>query len=1278
MMTPITYRPIKALLLAAIFLIQPSILHANPVITEFSASNGGELLDEDGDSSDWIEIWNSGSGAIDLAGWRLTDDASSPSKWVFPAVSLSPGEYLVVFASGKDRGIAGSELHTNFALAASGEYLALISPSGLPSTEFTPSYPPQESGYSYGSSTPSSEVVLISEDAACKAIVPDATYDALVGTNWRKNDLSFDDSAWTSGAQGVGYDRDGGSYLGDIFLDVRDDMKDTNASVYIRIPITSSIDPSNILTLTLRAKFEDGFAAFVNGSAPASASSYAPSPLAWNSSTFGGNSPESLAGVFQDFDISDVIPSLDAGTNNVLAIHGLNASTTSSDYLFRAELVAQVAEPGTATTGFFATPTPGTVNGGTTYEGILTDTAFAIGRGVFSTPFTETLSCPDPGSTLIYTTDGSLPSLSNGTQIPPADEFTAPSGPVAINTTTVLRAIAVRTGYKPTNVDTQTYLFHHDVLSQDGAGLPIYSPTSTDPNYFGPAVWDYEMDPDIVNDPRFSNLAYDLLTLPILSVAIPVEDIWGTNGIYRNQTSEGSAWERECSVEIINPDGTPGYQVNGGMRMQGSGSRKRAIGKKSMRLAFRKSYGSSRFKYPLWGVTGPPEVSNIVLRGSYFDSWTFNSDGSSATGITRSNALQFRTHYATIAHARTGNLTIASNWVHLFINGQYWGPYNTHERPDGEFAELHKGGDESDYTVIKNGGELIQGSKTAWNALMALCSTYDPANHQAILDQLDPDQFIDYIFANFWGGNKDWPHNNWYVHRNDTLGGPFRFYIWDPEHYIFDSNDRTGISTSGSPGILYDRLRRDTEFQVRFGDRVHKHMFNDGVYTLQSMKDLLEDTAVELESAMNGESARWGDEQAATPYNTIDHWRPHVNYRRDTFIPARHTTFLNELRSKNLYPDVDAPVFSQHGGAITPGHQLTMSNPEGSGTLYFTDDGSDPRASGGAVSGTAQVYSTAITLNSGVTVKARLLSGTGEWSALNEATFSLGASPTTSNLVVSEFNYNPADVSPAEQAAGFSDKDDFEFIELLNTGASTLDLSHLEFDNNIEGIGFDFSTLANPLLAPGARIVLAKDSNAYALRYGSAAGVAGNFSGRLSNSGETLTLTESGSVLLSFAYDDDHPWPDSADGQGASLVLINPMSNPNHSFASNWRASGQLHGSPEGEESLPTPPVDALADADMNGRADLIDYAMRGRPQVGFGTVGSQNHLTLEFTLDPKAEGATATVEFSDNLSSWSSSGSVSLVSESYNPDGTVTYIWQADLPATSEKQFMRVNITER
>lgn len=111
------------LLAACSLLVQGQV-----VINEFSSSNNGIVMDEDNDSPDWIELYNSSAAAVDLEGWGITDDSLKPFKWTFPSRTLQPGEYLLVFASAKDR--KGAMLHTNFKLEKGLEPLLLFEPAG--------------------------------------------------------------------------------------------------------------------------------------------------------------------------------------------------------------------------------------------------------------------------------------------------------------------------------------------------------------------------------------------------------------------------------------------------------------------------------------------------------------------------------------------------------------------------------------------------------------------------------------------------------------------------------------------------------------------------------------------------------------------------------------------------------------------------------------------------------------------------------------------------------------------------------------------------------------------------------------------------------------------------------------------------------------------------------------------------------------------------------------------------------------------------------------------
>jgi hypothetical protein len=183
----------------------------------------------------------------------------------------------------------------------------------------------------------------------------------------------------------------------------------------------------------------------------------------------------------------------------------------------------------------------------------------------------------------------------------------------------------------------------------------------------------------------------------------------------------------------------------------------------------------------------------------------------------------------------------------------------------------------------------------------------------------------------------------------------------------------------------------------------------------------------------------------------------------------------------------------------------------------------------------------------------------GTWSALNEAAFYLNRSFTT--LLITEIMYHP----PADGAV---DGDSFEFLELKNTAATTLELSGIRFTN---GIAFTFPI--GTFLGPGQFILLAGDPVSFASKYPGVS-VGGTYSGRLNNAGEKLALVHAnGNPITAFTYDDAIPWPITADGEGFSIVPANPNANPDPDNAVNWRASSSIGGSPGADDpvlNLPT------------------------------------------------------------------------------------------------------------
>ena len=228
------------------------------ILSEFMAVNTSGLADEDGDDSDWIELSNISGTAVDLTGWHLTDGALTLDKWTFPGVTLNSGARLVVFASGKDRAVAGEELHANFKLASGGEYLALVRPDGVTvESEFAPSYPPQYPDISYGAGdADGSTVQLVGPGNDVRFKVPgDASED--VGGVRPFNATIFDDSAWALAALGIGYATQAGDPY-DEFIgpggDVEGPLYQTNTTIYLRIPFNID-DSDEVTSLTLPSSY---------------------------------------------------------------------------------------------------------------------------------------------------------------------------------------------------------------------------------------------------------------------------------------------------------------------------------------------------------------------------------------------------------------------------------------------------------------------------------------------------------------------------------------------------------------------------------------------------------------------------------------------------------------------------------------------------------------------------------------------------------------------------------------------------------------------------------------------------------------------------------------------------------------------------------------------------------------------------------------------------------------------------------------------------------------
>lgn len=806
--------------------------------------------------------------------------------------------------------------------------------------------------------------------------------------------------------------------------------------------------------------------------------------------------------------------------------------------------------------GYFAVPTPGEPNGpATSYAGIVAEPRFSPARGFYEEGLEVEIHCPTSGSTIRYTTDWTEPTQTSGSLY---------SAPIPVSGdprkgVTVIRAVAFREGFLPSRTVTHSYIFPENVLTQP-ANPPGF-----------PAQWgrvgkvttgDYAMDSRVVNQNREGALE-GFRSIPSISISLPVDDFLGqARGIYSNadlKDANPPLWERACSAEMIYPDGRKGFMVNCGIRVAGGTSTDLWKSYKlSLRLFFRGDYGPTKLDFPLFPDTRVTSFDSIILDAHLNQVWTHPNLDQQLRG-------QFvREAHVTDLMNAAGSLAHHNIMAHLFIDGLYWGLYDVHERPDASFFADHLGGEKEEYDILRHqSGNLVDGNAVAWNELLrrTRLGLASQAAYESLKEYLDVDEFADYMLVNFYTGNDDWPHHNWYAGRRRLDGEVWRFSSWDAEHVLKDAAyNATGVGTAGNhlgtPGEVYNSLRQNPEWRLLFADHVQRHMLNGCLYVnpqSTAWNEAAPENNVpaaaymrrigEIDSAIRLESARWGDNRRPTqPYTRDVEWTAELNRLLRSWFPQRWGIVLNQFRSAGLYPRLAAPSFSHRGGLVDPGLLLGMSLPDGtSGAIHYTTDGSDPRLpiANDPAPG-AMTYVAPIPVLDTVRVKARTFDGT-TWSALQEALFEL--SRPEDSLAIEEIMYHP-------KGGG-----EHEFIELHNAGAHTLDLSGFRFTN-----GIDFTFAPGAALGPGERFVLVADPIAFTERY-PAVEIGGVYLGRLDNAGEKVTLRDAaGRTILSVDYGDEGFWPRGPDGLGHSLVVLDPFGDLDEPL--NWRASSREGGSP--------------------------------------------------------------------------------------------------------------------
>ncbi|MDA7888218.1 CotH kinase family protein [Akkermansiaceae bacterium] len=608
---------------------------------------------------------------------------------------------------------------------------------------------------------------------------------------------------------------------------------------------------------------------------------------------------------------------------------------------------------------------------------------FSIERGYYKDPIVVELSTKTPGANVFYTTDGSKPSPQNELAIRGVSEAR-----VEISETTILRVLATMEGAEPSRVFTHTYLFEEDILDQEP--IPSWSKKI-----------DQGMNPRSLKETEEMIKAKEAFQLaPTVAIWADPEDLMGEEGIYVDLSKTGKESELEASLEWIDPQNEKNAQVDCGLRVQGAGSRSQSL-KKNFRLRFSKQFGEGSFKSSLFKEDGPTEFENLILRNPTHDSWAVLKHS------WRNNARYINDAWVSQTHRLMGHLSVRQRWVHLFLNGRYWGIYALSERLDEHFAASHLGKKNEEMTVF-NGTELRNGTRDRLNQAKTWASQA-LANNQASFFELerhlDVDAFIDYFILNIYAANVDWPDRNFCLIGEESETPRFRFVSWDAEMGFFqkwdglrnlNSDDALGFRQLGDNKILFDHsgagfwyrtLKRFPEFRMKFSDRLYEHISLGGLLSHSQASLRYRRHLNEVEPLLLLEGVRWGDAiNKDAPFGIHqEKWEKLTSpesWLFGTFFPNRSRDLLQDFQKDRIFPKIMPPKQGRSPSRRLSPNKKTVHlvNPNDTGIVIYTTDGTDPReAWTGKILG--QAYREPISLKNGEPVRTRVYSA-GLWSAL--------------------------------------------------------------------------------------------------------------------------------------------------------------------------------------------------------------------------------------------------------------------------------------------------------
>lgn len=762
-------------------------LNAQILINEYCPSTS-VMADEDGDTSDWLELYNCSENEVNLEGWHLSDRMDNLAKWTFPQVTMPPQSYLLVFVSGKDRYkyTAGQRIYMTPLIKWGDEF-----------------------AYAIGSDT--------------------------IRKDWYS--VKYNDSKWKRGKSGFGY---GNS-------NVATQVPSGTMSVFVRKKFNVS-DLSAIVQLILDLDYDDGFVVYINGREVARENlgtegvnpSFAEATPNYVNPLLSNSEPTKRY-ILDDFD--DYL----VEGENVFAARIHNVSETSSDLLLIPFLTIGTTQPGGAkpdevlnltekTTSkylhtnfslssdgeivylsdpsgkivhqtdrtavphnvscglaadgsdkwqFFTEPTPELANITQAFQSLATNQVkIEPEGGLYESTITVSMSSMT-GAPIYYTTDGTEPT----------QESKVYTGPIEVRKTTILRAISFCDTLLPTLPATQSYLFVKRDIS-----LPIFS-LVTDPYN----LYDYNYG-IYVEGPN----------------AEAADPHYGAN--YHKD------WERPMHVELFWPDGSTRLSQDAGVKIAGAWSRSNA--QKSFAFHARNAYGNNRFDCKLFADKDITSFKSFMLRNSGND-WTSTMFRDALiTGLVRNNNIDIQAYQPSV----------------VYLNGEYWGILNIREKINEHYlVNNHPWVDVDSVDLLEYSGSVVHGDYSHYNTLKFYVRSHSmsiDANYEYVTSQIDIDEFIEYMVTELYCNNSDWPGNNCKFWRPRVNGGRWRWILYDTDFGFGrysntgyeDDNLGTCLEKSSGPALFFGRLVANESFVCdlvnRFADRMNNEFRPDVVNSL--------------------------------------------------------------------------------------------------------------------------------------------------------------------------------------------------------------------------------------------------------------------------------------------------------------------------------------------------------------------------------------------------------------------------------------------------------------